>query len=31
VTSPRGSGAVDVTATTAGGTSVRVPADRFTY
>jgi alpha-tubulin suppressor-like RCC1 family protein len=28
---PAGTGAVDVTVTTAGGTSIAVPADRFTY
>jgi 6-phosphogluconolactonase len=31
VTSPAGSGTVDVTVTTAGGTSVTSPADQFTY
>jgi hypothetical protein len=31
VTSPAGTGTTDVTVTTAGGTSARVPADRFTY
>ncbi len=31
VTSPKGSGTVDVTVTTPGGTSAKTPADRFLY
>ena len=31
VTSPKGTGTVDVTVTTAGGTSAKTSADRFTY
>lgn len=31
ITAPPGSGTVDVTVTTAGGTSAKTPADRYTY
>ena len=31
VTSPKGSGTVDITVTTPGGTSAKTPADRFRY